>query len=126
MISVIKVLKPLPRKFSQSKRKDFRLSEHLKEPLEKYIKNTPVIKDLVRVARMPERGGLIRARQFGAKLARSDVLIFLDSHTEANYNWLPPLLGKPSCSWLSCKVCENIAHFRTHCEKLQNSGVSFH
>jgi hypothetical protein len=39
-----------------------------------------------------KREGLIRARQIGARYATADVMIFLDAHSEANYNWLPPLI----------------------------------
>lgn len=65
--------------------------DFLKERLDRYVaEHLPKVK----VVRLPERSGLIVARLAGAKIATGDVLIFLDSHTEANTNWLPPLLGR--------------------------------
>lgn len=64
----------------------------MKKQLDDYVaSNLPK----VRVLRIPgRRKGLIAARLLGAHNAIGEVLIFLDSHVEANVNWLPPLLGK--------------------------------
>ena len=48
----------------------------------------------VKVVHAERREGLIRTRILGAKHATGDVILFLDSHVEANVNYLPPLLGK--------------------------------
>lgn len=69
---------------------DHSTKKFLKQKLDDYI---AVHLPKVKVIRLPERSGLITARLAGAKAATGDVLLFLDSHTEPNTNWLPPLLG---------------------------------
>jgi len=53
-------------------------SENLKQQLDDHVEMLPV----VRLVRLQERVGVVRARQQGAALATGDVLVFLDSHCE--------------------------------------------
>ncbi|VDM27308.1 unnamed protein product [Toxocara canis] len=69
---------------------DFSDKGHLKDRLDKYIKQ---FNGKVKVVRNSEREGLIRTRSIGAEHASGDVVIFLDAHCEVNINWLPPLLA---------------------------------
>lgn len=64
--------------------------DDLKGKLEYYV-NTR-LKPIVRLIRLEQRSGLIRARLAGAEEAKGDVLIFLDSHCEVGINWLEPIL----------------------------------
>lgn len=76
---------------------DSSTKDFLGEQLDRYVaEHLPKVK----IVRLAERSGLIIARLAGAKIATGDVLIFLDSHTEANINWLPPLLGKQILSFV--------------------------
>lgn len=70
---------------------DHSTKEFLWEPLQDYVRNKLAPK--VKLINLPARSGLIAARLAGARAATGDVLIVLDSHTEVNVNWLPPLIG---------------------------------
>uniref|UniRef100_A0A8C8JL23 Polypeptide N-acetylgalactosaminyltransferase n=1 Tax=Oncorhynchus tshawytscha TaxID=74940 RepID=A0A8C8JL23_ONCTS len=48
----------------------------------------------VRVLRMEQRTGLIRARLRGAAATRGQVITFLDAHCECTTGWLEPLLAR--------------------------------
>ena len=61
-------------------------SEFLKDKLDNYVAETWP-DGIVKVVRVPQRSGLIRARIAGAKAATGKVLVFLDSHCETNTGW---------------------------------------
>ncbi|XP_044011131.1 N-acetylgalactosaminyltransferase 6 [Aphidius gifuensis] len=93
----------------------------LKNKLNDYIlKNLPKVK----IIRLPKRSGLIRGRLAGAKRAKAKILVFLDSHTEANVNWLPPLLEPIAKNYKTC-VCPfiDVIAFETFEYRAQDEGA---
>ncbi|CAB3403237.1 unnamed protein product [Caenorhabditis bovis] len=66
--------------------------EHvLTKHLEKYAKLRGVEDKLV-ISRSEYRQGLIKAKVRASRLAKGDVIVFMDSHCEVSERWLEPLL----------------------------------
>ncbi|XP_069130900.1 putative polypeptide N-acetylgalactosaminyltransferase 10 [Argopecten irradians] len=100
---------------------DFSNKAHCGKPLDDYLKEHF---DNVRVVRAKKREGLIRTRLMGAKAATGQVLIFLDSHVEANINWLPPLL-EPIAEDYKTVVCPfiDVIDYETFAYRAQDEGA---
>ncbi|CAG5097173.1 Similar to Pgant6: N-acetylgalactosaminyltransferase 6 (Drosophila melanogaster) [Cotesia congregata] len=93
----------------------------LKDKLDRYLaSNLPKVS----VIRLTQRSGLIRGRLAGAKKAKAKILVFLDSHTEANVNWLPPLIEPITKDYKTC-VCPfiDVIAFDTFEYRAQDEGA---
>ncbi|KAF1658789.1 UNVERIFIED_CONTAM: Polypeptide N-acetylgalactosaminyltransferase-like 6, partial [Eudyptes robustus] len=97
--------------------------EELKQPLQDYL-NVHDLSGIVKIVRTKKREGLIRARQIGATAATKEVLVFLDAHSEANYNWLPPLVEPITLDYRTI-VCPfvDIVDCNTYEYKSQDEGA---
>uniref|UniRef100_A0A913I3Y5 Polypeptide N-acetylgalactosaminyltransferase n=1 Tax=Strongyloides stercoralis TaxID=6248 RepID=A0A913I3Y5_STRER len=102
---------------------DFSSMQHLKKQLDDYMSQYPKVK----ILRLQERVGLIRARLEGAKIATGKVLTFLDSHIECMDRWLEPLLTliAKNKSTVVCPVIDVIddEDFTYHYSKAAHTNV---
>lgn len=101
---------------------DFSSKPHTKKQLDDHCANNYDGK--VKVLHAEKREGLIRTRLLGAKKATGQVLIFLDSHVEANVNWLPPLLEPISDDYRTV-VCPfiDVIDYETFAYRAQDEGA---
>ncbi|XP_015602168.1 N-acetylgalactosaminyltransferase 6 [Cephus cinctus] len=95
--------------------------QELKSKLDEYVaQNLPKVK----IVRLRNRSGLIRGRLAGAEIARASILVFLDSHSETNVNWLPPLLDPIAKDYRTC-VCPfiDVIAYETFEYRAQDEGA---
>uniref|UniRef100_A0A0N4Z1X0 Polypeptide N-acetylgalactosaminyltransferase n=1 Tax=Parastrongyloides trichosuri TaxID=131310 RepID=A0A0N4Z1X0_PARTI len=97
---------------------DFSQREELHEKLELYIKR---FGGVVKLYRAKERKGLIRAKVAGARHATGEVIVFLDSHCEANAGWLEPIVYRIKENRKAI-ICPTIDHISA--KTMQYSGGS--
>ena len=64
----------------------FAILEELKGGLESYI-STNFPDGLIKIVRVKERQGLVKARLLGWRNSTGEVIIFFDSHMEVNIDW---------------------------------------
>lgn len=67
------------------------ISDFLKKKLENYAR---ILEVPMKILRMEQRSGLIRARLRGAAATKGQVITFLDAHCECTIGWLEPLLAR--------------------------------
>lgn len=95
----------------------------LKKPLEDYVSQHFTI---VKILRLRHRTGLIRARMYGADVTTGIFLVFLDSHVEVNYNYLPPLLEPMLANYktIVCPIVDSIdpETFQVKAQKVRTHG----
>lgn len=101
---------------------DHSTKDFLYKDLEDHLKRHKHLK-IVKLLVLPRRSGLIWARLAGARAATGDVLLFLDSHTEASVNYLPPLIEPIAKDYRTC-VCPLIdtIEFATFRYTVRNEG----
>ncbi|ODN01162.1 Polypeptide N-acetylgalactosaminyltransferase 5 [Orchesella cincta] len=63
---------------------------YMQQALPKYLSTFSKVK----LFRMEQRQGVVKARLFGVEKAKGDIIIFLDSHIEVNKVWLEPLIER--------------------------------
>lgn len=65
----------------------------------------------MKLIRKHVRHGLIRAKLAGARAATGDIIVFLDSHCEANHGWLEPIVQRISDerTAIVCPMIDSIA-----------------
>lgn len=69
---------------------DYSDKDHLKEPLEEYLKTLKKVK----LVRSHTRLGVVGARVLGFRNAKGPVMVSLDSHMEVAVGWLIPMLDR--------------------------------
>lgn len=81
------------------------MADFLKKKLEKYVRTLEVP---VRILRMEQRSGLIRARLRGAAATKGQVITFLDAHCECTVGWLEPLLARIKEDRWDCNTVQRV------------------